>query len=205
MRYLLFSVFFIWISETSVFGQDRTIQVNVSGNFRPSASQGFIFVKQKVIPKPVMKVEMLADENMLVSIPYQPQEIEDGAFATAVLFGPQGEVAFGDVKLVTDSASTKSFYSLPDCQEKVEVPPGLSQQIGLLESLVEIRAARREAHQLRLRKTLDDTFLEKLRRLERGFGLSYSKKLSPDLSAFELVDRLSRLSNAIKNYQSNKK
>lgn len=186
------------------FSQDRTIEINVAGNFRPVGSQGLLFTNNGVISKPVIKVENLAN-NMLVSIPYKPAEIEDGAMATAILFGPDGEAAFGDVKMIHDSVSTKSFYSLQECNNEPVVPEGLNQQVGLLESLVAIRVARREGHQLRLKKALEGNFVEKLKRLEKGFGLRYNTPLSENLNSFELVDRLSRLSNAIKNYQSSKK
>ena len=204
MLYNLIIFCLVLLLCSPVSAQENVIQVNVSGSFRPVGSQGLLMTKDKVISKPVINVELLANENMLVSIPYHPQEIADGAFATAILFGPQGEIVFGDVKMVTDAATAGSFYALPDCDMNPAVPTGLNQQMGLLESLVEIRAARREAHQLRLKKTLSGSFVDKLSRLERGFGLNYNKKLSADLEAYELVDRLSRLNNAIRSYQAKK-
>lgn len=199
-RFLLIALLF---SAAPLAAQDRTIEVNVTGNFRPVGSQGIIMTGSTVLTKPVIKVEILAEERMVVSIPYKPEEVQEGALATAVLFGPQGEVGYGDVKYIHDSASTKSFYSLNECAP-IEAPQRMRQQVALLESLVEIRAARKEAHHLRLKQELSGAFLEKLSRLEKGFGLNYSNKLSPDLNSFELIDRLSRLSNAISNYQSNK-
>lgn len=195
----------ICLQVQSVLAQDRIIEVNVAGNFRPTGSQGILITSQGIINKPVVKVENLNTEMMVVSIPYTPQEIAEGAYATAVLFGPDGESAFGDVKLITDSLSTKSFYNMPECSSDAQIPEGLNQQVGLLESLVAIRVARREGHLLRLDKIFDSEFIEKLKRLEKGFGLRYNKALSKELTSFELVDRLSRLSNAIKNYQSTKK
>jgi hypothetical protein len=198
-------ILFITTACVPVFSQDRTIEINVPGNFRPVGSQGILMVKDSIISKPVIKVENLANQNMLVSIPYSPEEIEEGGLATAMLFGPAGEIAFGDVKMITDSASTKSFYSLQTCNTAPQVPSSLNQQVGLLESLVAIRAARREAHQLRLKQVLNSAFVEKLKRLEKGFGLHYGESISENSNSFVLLDRLSRLSNAIKNYQSAKK
>ena len=187
-----------------VSAQDRSIEINVNANFKPVSMLGLLMTEGKTIQKSISKSEQISDDVTMLTIPYQPEEVDSGTLATAMLIGPDGEVAMGDVKLITGSRSTKSFHSLPECSDELNVPPGLSDQVGLLESLVEIRSARREGNQLRISQIMSGPFLEKLRRLEKGFGMKHATKLSEDLTAFELVDRLSRLANAIKNYQTSK-
>lgn len=187
-----------------VAAQNRTIEVNVIANFIPDMAVGLLMSSGRTIQLPNARVEQVGEERLTVSIPYDPKDLESGAMATALLVGPNGEIAFGDVKQITGSISAKSFLSLPECKKEIDVPEGMNDQIGVLQSLVEIRAARREAHQHQLEINLSGPFLEKLRRLEKGFGLEHSIPLSPRLNSFELIDRLSRLATAIKNYQNSK-
>lgn len=205
--YHLFKTIFIGViilvTESS-YAQNRTIEVNVTANFVPELALGLIMSGGKTEQVLNARTEQIGEERLLISFPYDPQKIETGTLASAMLVGPNGELAFGDVKMITGSLSAKSFLTLPECSKEIDVPEGLNDQIGVLQSLVEIRAARREAYQHQLELTLSGPFLEKLRRLEKGFGLEHAIPLSPNLNAFELTDRLSRLATAIKNYQNNK-
>lgn len=204
LKYLKLIIVLSICCATFVSAQDRSIEINVNAGFKPVTMIGLLMTDGRTIQKSISKSEQISADVTMLTIPYQPEEVDSGTMATAMLIGPEGEVAMGDVKLITGSRSTKSFHSLPECSDELNVPPGLSDQVGLLESLVEIRSARREGNQLRISQIMSGPFLEKLRRLEKGFGMKHATKLSEDLTAFELVDRLSRLSNAIKNYQTSK-
>ncbi|MCO6429894.1 MAG: hypothetical protein J5J00_03460 [Deltaproteobacteria bacterium] len=186
----------------AVSAQTRTVDVHVPGNFQVHSAVGLIFTQGKTLQKNVEQVDQGDEDTMVVTFSYDASEDGGDSYASAMVISSEGDVRFGDIKLLAGSLTNRSFYSLPDCPPKELSRSVHQEQTGLIESLVEIRAARREAHQLRIKTVMSGPFLEKLRRLEKGFGFQYNKPLSPNLTAFELMNRLSRLVNAIKNYQS---
>jgi hypothetical protein len=202
MAHLLLSL--VIFSPIQSFAQDRTIQVNATANFKPISAIGIIMTNNKVLQNPVSKFEQISEEVTMLTIPYDINEVDSGSMVTAYLIGPQGEIAMGDVKLITSAQSTKSFYSLPECKNEIKLPPGLTDQSGWVEKILNVRLARREAYQLLIGQILSGNFLQRLQKLEKGFGIERTTKLTADLSAFELVDRLSRIASAIKSYQTSK-
>lgn len=185
--------------------QARTVEVHVPTNMAVTNAVGLLMTGGRTIQKAVASMNQLAEDVLVVTFPYDAAELDGESFASALVVGAEGEVRYGEVKLVAGNLTSKSFLTLPECPAK-EVSKLIGHdQTGLIESLVEIRAARREAHQLRISTTMQGAFLEKLQRLEKGFGFLYAKKLAPDLPPTELADRLSRLTNAIKNYQNSVK
>jgi hypothetical protein len=54
---------------------------------------------------------------------------------------------------------------------------------------------------MQIGRLLSDEFLVKLRKAEQLFGISRTTELSADLPAAELVDRLARLSDAIRDFK----
>ena len=141
----------------------------------------------------------------LVSFPYLPDKVTPDTVASALVVLEDGSIAFANVRpILKGQRDAKSFASLPDCEPEEATRVSVHDQFGLFESLVEIRSARREVNQIKIKKILAGPFLEKLKRLERGFGLAHPDELSADLPAAELVDRLSRLATAIRSYNRSK-
>lgn len=151
------------------------------------------------------KVHQASETLKTISFSFDAEAAGADAVVTAVATLANGEVAFANVRpLVKGQSNRHSFASVPDCVPDESTKVSVSEQFGLFESLVKIRSARREVNQIKIQKLMQGPFLEKLKRLERGFGLAQPRELAPDLSHFELVDRLSRLAAAIRNYNRNK-
>jgi hypothetical protein len=68
-----------------------------------------------------------------------------------------------------------------------------------------VRTERAEIARLKISKLLDEPFLEKLHRFEDAFGLDKSEEISASLPPEVLVDRLSRITHAVKKYRMFKK
>lgn len=114
-----------------------------------------------------------------------------------------GTTIFGDTRLIETARVVPSLASIPECSVNGVIKADASQR-GLMQSLVEIRAARRDVLKNRLKALLNTATLDKARKLEELFGLARTAPLSTDLSPTEIIDRVTRLSAAIKSYRSNR-
>lgn len=188
-------------NANSATNSSKSVEVNIEANFEPSSIIGLLINSKQTLQK--LKVDFRKVDNYyVVSIPYQENEIDSETVASAVAFSVGGELAFANVKPVVFPTLRKSFLSLKPCAPKAQTAAELSRiqaNRGVFESILEVRANRREVAKLQLANSMNADFLSKLQRLERGFGLERSTPLTSDLPALELVDRLSRLLVAINN------
>lgn len=114
-----------------------------------------------------------------------------------------GSTIFGDTRLVSTAQTTPSLASIPECSVAGVIKADPSQR-GLMESLVEIRTARRDVIKNRINTILSGATLEKARKLEELFGLARSEPLTAELPPTQIIDRVSRLTAAIKSYRLNR-
>ena len=145
------------------------------------------------------------EHSVIVEVPYSDADRRAGALATALVSLKNGSVALADVVSLQGDFPDNSFADLPLCDGNMKMPVLAESQLGNLKRLVEIRSQRRAVLQTKMARLLQGTALEKLRKLERGFGTGTGIPLSPALLPFELVDRLSRLKQAISTYETNRK
>lgn len=185
------------------------IEINVHTAEEPKAALGIFFASGKVVQQPNTSFERISPEIVVVRMPYEFSKLPSATpFATAYVLTDSDEVVFGDVRLVSAADPVDSFFRIPVCaadktRTKAEIP--LPEQLNYLESLLQVRIKKREVAQQVLRDTMTPDLLTRLQKLEKGFGLEASVPLSADLSGLELVERLSRLIDAIKVYrQSNR-
>ncbi|HMO02431.1 MAG TPA: hypothetical protein PKD37_05720 [Oligoflexia bacterium] len=103
---------------------------------------------------------------------------------------------------INNAAQAGSYQlpPLPACSYGSSSKAGVREQFGLVESLVEIRTARREVAQLKMKQYLSGELLSKLNKWEEGFGFKYERLLSHDLPPTELVERIFKLNSAIKKF-----
>ena len=141
--------------------------------------------------------------SALVEIPEAYKEKE--VFASALFIGENGTFAMSDVIKVTRD-SGQSYLSLPVCDlaQDIAIDASTAGQIGLLESLEEIRLARRSLLRKKLAELLTPEFQERLVKIESGFGLNSANALSSDLAPFEILNRLERVKNSLAAYQQTK-
>jgi hypothetical protein len=142
--------------------------------------------------------------SVVVEIPYTDAERAAGAMASALVSLKNGAIALADVVSLEGDFPDNSFADLPLCNSQLKLPPLSESQLGNLKRLVEIRSQRRAVLQTKIARLLQGPALEKLRKLERGFGTGSGAPLNPGLMPYELIDRLSRLKQAISTYESNR-
>lgn len=145
------------------------------------------------------------NQSVVVEIPYTDKDKKAGALATALVSMKSGSVALADVVSLEEDYPDNAFSDIPLCSNSVDVPPLAESQLGNLKRLVEIRSQRRAVLQTKLARLMQGASLEKLRKLERGFGTGAATPVNPGMLPYELVDRLSRLRQAISTYESNRK
>ena len=177
---------------------DLVVQVNVATSFEPKEAVGLILSSSGVAERPSINLQKVKDGLLLVSFTYSKTDVKKDSFATAMVISANGDIAFGDVKALYGSSPKTSFYAIPQCppdQNKVSIDRS---KFGALETLVHYRTERRETYKKEIQEILSGPFLEKLKKLENGFGLTRGRPLSADLDPFELIDRLSRLKATVK-------
>lgn len=182
--------------------QSSTIQVDVSSFVEPATAVGLIMSGDKTIQRLNPKIEKSRPGTITVSFPYQRSEINEHSVASALVVSDKGEVVFGNVKPIYGNEFDQSLGNIPLCSEDQKVSASLASQASLLEELYRIRLKRRDQAKSQVAEAMPADFLARLQKLERGFGLAREKELNADLPPLELVDRLSRLRDALRNWES---
>jgi hypothetical protein len=180
------------------------VQVDVSSSIEPATGVGLLISAGKTIQKVNPKIEKAGPGAITVTIPYSNSEISSDTVATALVVSDKGEVVFGNVRPVLGTELDAALATIPLCSDDQVNTAALSGQLSLLEELYRIRVKRRDEHKNKAARILSGNLLERLQKLERGFGLAREKELSADLTAFELLDRVSRLRDALKNWEKKK-
>lgn len=184
---------------------EQKLTLKIESDQDPTSSVGLLISSDGTTQKLETEVKRLDNRFVTVSFNCDDDEVRNDSVATAMIVTADGEILFSDLQPVLLSDNTSALAELPDCPDKINLPPAIEDQYANLQKLVEIRGQRRAISQTRITRIMQDAFLEKLRKLERGFGLDQKKELAPDMNPLELLDRLSRLQTALRNYQANKK
>ena len=188
------------LGSTHSFAEERSISVLVDTDLEPTEASVLLLSAQCTIQKPTKLIGRNQLGQIQVTFSYDSKEVRPDTVASAIVRTAAGDVAFGFVKSLSEQ--TLDTVSLPTCDASEGESPALESQVGLIRSLVQVRTARREIVQKKLAAVMAEDFLETMKKLERGFGLVYSSELSSELPPSELVDRLSRLLNAVTNYRN---
>lgn len=123
-----------------------------------------------------------------------PPAAGTSSFITAMGVSEAGVVLFSDLRLTEPLPyETKICKAIPDTPESIE-----GRQSHLY-SLLDIREARRQVLKEQLKLLTTDSNLKELNNLERLFGLDRTEPLTQNTNIHELIDRLSRLKDAIKD------
>ncbi len=188
--------------ETSLKRVGKVVQVNVAAGFTPKQAVGIILSPKGVSEHEAINISKVRDGLYVVTMSYDSDNAVAESFASAMLRSEEGELAFGDVRRLDVPGSKESFYSLPLCEPPAQQFKIDESKFGVFETLVEHRTARRDFEKIGVTQALDGPLLAQLQKLEDGFGLSRGTPLSPRLHPNELIDRLSRLLTAIKDYKT---
>lgn len=200
MRRLLLATAISFMICLSAHASDRTLSFTVETQIDPISAVGLIMKTNGITQKSNVEFSRVSKGVWKATMPVSEAEIEAGAFASVMLLSSEGDVATSTVRSLAEARTTP----IPDCPRSEAVKIGPDTQVGVLQSLVSVRTARRENARIRIAGQLTGDFLETLRRLEIGFGLKTTPQLSADLEPYELIDRLSRIEAALNNYRSGK-
>jgi len=174
----------------------KHIEITVTASFEPVNAVGLLFSERGTVQQPVPVPRRIDEANIIVRVPYR-DDLPRDTMASAMLFAADGTMAVGAVRQVFSPDPRESFLSIPDCVPEKVTEATLQNQLSALESLVQIRSKRRGLAQVQVAQLMSDRFLERLKKLEKGFGLQYPAELAPDLPPVQLIDRLQRIFGAI--------
>lgn len=150
------------------------------------------------------RVTKIGSDVYEVVFPVSKTIVDETTVATALGVAQEDQIIFGSMtpNLVTDPSGGR--FTIPECPAE-EVSPLVSQsQMAPLKSLVDIRTARSDLAKMKVSRLMSDQLIIKLRKFEKAFGLGGASELSSDLPPTELVDRLSRLTFALKQFRAAK-
>lgn len=190
---------FFTISQA--YAEQQTLTFTVETAIEPITGVGLLMKQNGVVQKPGVQFSRVDKGVWKASFSAEAAELEQYAFASVMLLSSEGDIASSSVR----SLKAVTGPGIPKCPPHQAVVLTADTQIGVLQSLVSVREARRDNARARVNEMMKDDFLETLKKLEKGFGLSRASELNPSLPPVELVDRLSRILNAIRNYRANNK
>jgi hypothetical protein len=188
--------------KTSTKSSELIAQVNVRAKFTPVQASGLIWSERETGERAAISLQKIKENLYVVSFPYIRGEVRPDTYASAILTSKTGEIAFGEVRSLFGTGHKHSIYSIPACLPERSALTADRSRLGALEKLVEFRSQRRETYRKEIVQLLSPTFIDDLKRLESGFGLTSTNELSASLDPFELVERLSKLTALVEQISS---
>ena len=182
-----------------------TVNVQVEAKPEPKKALGMVLSAGKTIEIQETSIKKVGEKLYMISFVVDRNVVRKDSVATAMAFDENGNVSFANVTPELLSENKTLLARIPECPaEDPSAIVKLDQQ-GPLKQLVNVRTERVEIARLKISRMLDESFLEKLHRFEDAFGLDKSEELSANLPPEVLVDRLSRITHAVKKYRMFKK
>lgn len=210
-RIFRFAGFALQLFSLIVFGgnlpsahaqETRQIQVDILGKSEPATAVGLLIATDSVKEYPKTQIEKGPRGDYFVSFTVPLADIKGDSVAMALALSAQGEALLTNAKILNNSGSIEAIASIPSCEGEPLRQVGLAGQVALLNQLVDIRTKLRNVARNKIAATLNGPMLEKLNKLERGFGLGRETDLDPNLPPLELVDRLSRIRAAVRTWDN---
>ena len=177
----------------------------VESKDEPQKAIGMVLSSTSSQQYPGATVSKVGEKLYDISFAVEKATLTADSVSTAIAFTEKGDIVFANVTPPLNDQNHALLASIPECPADDSTHVALLNQIGPLQQLVDVRAERVKFARLRLDRALTDDVRARLKKAEQVFGLSSSEELSSNLPALELVDRLSRISFALKNYRAFKK
>jgi hypothetical protein len=182
-----------------------TVNVRVEAKPEPKKAIGMMLSAGRTVEIPETTIKKIGEKLYLISFVVDRNIVRKDSVATAMAFDENGTVTFANVSPELISEGKSLISHIPECPaEDPSAVVKLDQQ-GPLQQLVDVRSERAEIARLKISRMLDEQFLSKLQRFEDAFGLEKSEDLNANLPPDVLVDRLSRITHAVKKYRMFKK
>ena len=184
--------------------EDR-IEIDVHTALNPAKAIGLVISEHGTEQRTGADISWrrVNSDTIIVSVPLGQSDRAAGTVISALVMDEHGGTAFGNNKAADVPELSGSIYSLPNCPGP-KISPAIETQGSLLQSLLEVRSARRTKLQGQLNSVLQGELSGRLTKLERGFGMNHCEALSGDLPPLELEDRLARLVQTITNYRAHR-
>ena len=135
------------------------------------------------------------------SFPVPRSELREDSVATAFGYDQAGATSFANVVPALLSETRDLLASIPECSGEDGSRVAAVTSSGTLQQLIDVRNERLGIIRFKIARVMDRDFLAKLKKFEEAFGFTYAAELNPELPPEELVDRLSRIQNAVRKYQ----
>jgi hypothetical protein len=147
------------------------------------------------------KVTKIGDYLYEVLFKVPSSTLDESSVGTALVITKDDQWIFGSITPALVSNPDGELLNVPECPPELVSDKIQQGHVAPFKSLVDIRSARADLAKMQIGRLLSDEFLVKLRKAEQLFGISRTTELSADLPAAELVDRLARLSDAIRDFK----
>lgn len=185
------------VSTEVAQAQSRKIDLDFESDGREiTQAVGLLISPNRTVQKPEVTLSEMKDGHVVASFRYATSEVAEDTVATAVATRSDGSMVFANVRPLVPGSLSSSLLNIKACpSEVVNIDPSRNE---VLRRLVDVQLKRRELFRQKLSESLTPEMLERLGKLERGFGLERSSPLTASLSPIELIDRLSRIETAIK-------
>lgn len=190
---------------SSCFAQESsivTVKVRVETKPAPTKAVGIVLSTEGATQIGDTTIQKVGDKLYDVIFSVNKSDLKEDSVATAMAISAGGDLTFANVTPALLSETQAQLANIPECPSEDTTNFAKVNQLAPLKALVDIRADRADLAQRKVTRALDEELLAKLRRLEEAFGINHAEELSVNLPADELVDRLTRLNYALKQYQT---
>ncbi len=177
------------------------VKVRLEAKPEPSKAVGILFSSGSSRQFTDASISKIGDKLYEITFNVPQASLREDSVATAIGFDQAGAVSFANVVPARTSESQELLASIPECPGEDGSKVATLASPGTLKQLVDVRIERMNIVRFKIARLMDQDFLAKLQKFEEAFGLKYATPLSPELPAAELIDRLSRVSHAVKKYQ----
>lgn len=182
-----------------------TVNVHVEAKPEPKKAIGMVLSSGRTLEIEDTTIKKVGEKLYLISFVVDRNIVRRDSVATAMAFDENGTVYFANVSPELLSDAKNLLSRIPECPAEDPAAVVKLDQQGPLRKLVDVRTERAELARLKISTMLDEDFIEKLQRFEDAFGLDKSEELTASLPPEVLVDRLSRITHAVKKYRMFKK
>jgi hypothetical protein len=177
------------------------IIVRVEAKPEPKKAIGLIFSASKSQQISETSITKIGDKLYEIRFVAPRAALQNDSVASAIAYDETGAVSFANITPALAPETREILASIPECPGEDGSRLGSVASPGTLQQLIDVRTERMNIVRVKINRLLDESFLAKLQKFEEAFGLSYPSSLSADLPPEELIERLSRVNQAVKKYQ----
>lgn len=191
------------LNNSAALASNREIEVIVqlAAKPKPIEATGIIFSTTNSAQYPDASIKMIGDKLYAISFKIPESAVGGNTLASAFATDENGKISFGSVIPVMTVREGMQLGSIPSCEDENIDKVATITNLGTLRQLIDVRTQRMEIIRTKMRQSLDKVLLEKMRKYEEAFGLPHTEPLSVELPPMELLERLSRIKNALEKYK----